>query len=63
MVHLGDLVACVYLGSQVEVMLLLINVVLLQELGALDLVCLEQLEISLYYDCQFMIQGKVSTSR
>ena len=51
MVHLGDLVACVYLGSQVEVMLLLINVVLLQELGALDLVCLEQLKVSLYYGC------------
>jgi hypothetical protein len=63
MVHLGDLVACVYLGSSVKVLLLLINVVLLQELGALDLVCLEQLEVSLYYDCQFVVQGKVSAAQ
>jgi hypothetical protein len=47
MVHLGDLVACMNLSRQVNIMLLLIDVVLLQELGALDLVCLEQLEISL----------------
>jgi len=63
MVHLGDLVACVYLGSPVKVLLLLIDVVLLQELGALDLVCLQQLEVSLYCDCQFMIQGKISAAQ
>lgn len=37
-VHLGDLVACVDLGRQVKIMFLLIDVVLLQELSALDLV-------------------------
>lgn len=41
LVHLGDLVDGVNLGSQIRLLVLLRNVVLLKELGALDLVCLQ----------------------
>lgn len=47
MVHLGNLVAGVHLGCPVQLLVLLFDVVLLQELGAFDLVCLEELQISL----------------
>lgn len=48
LVHFGNLVAGVNLCRPVQVRLLLVDVVLLQELGALDLVCLQQLQIAFY---------------
>jgi hypothetical protein len=47
-VELGDLVASVNFGSEIKLLILLVNIVLLQELGALDLVRLQQLQIPLY---------------
>lgn len=47
MVELGNLVASVNSGSEIKLLILLVNIVLLQELGALDLVRLQQLQISL----------------
>ena len=46
--NVGNLVTGVSLGCPVQLLVLLINVVLLQDLGALHLVCLQQLEISFY---------------
>lgn len=46
-VELGNLVASVNSGSEIKLLILLVNIVLLQELGALDLVRLQQLQVSL----------------
>jgi hypothetical protein len=47
LVHLGDLVDGVHLGLKVNLLVLLVNVVLLDELGSLNLVGGEKLQIAL----------------
>lgn len=62
LVDLGDLVAGVHLGCPVKLLVLLVDVVLLQELGALDLVGLQQLEVSLYSSSSVNAQGQEPSS-